>query len=123
MYEVMKRERDSYYNGNEIFVISYVGEYSLKIFVDKADYAIIHLEFERNGSDNIPGRKKNMASRFTRISKTLDFKRIEGKMYLNYISMTSKVEWYNIKTNEVKFDTELFQQLLINYVMPNTNET
>lgn len=123
MYEVMKRERDSYYNGNEIFVISYVGEYSLKIFVDKADYAIIHLEFERNGSDNIPGRKKNMASRFTGISKTLDFKRIEGKMYLNYISMTSKVEWYNIKTNEVKFDTELFQQLLINYVMPNTNET
>ncbi|HET9054999.1 MAG TPA: carboxypeptidase-like regulatory domain-containing protein, partial [Cyclobacteriaceae bacterium] len=67
MYAGMKRERDSYYNGNEIFVISHAGEYLLKIFVDKSDYSIIHLEFERNGSDKIPGRKKNMSSRFTGI--------------------------------------------------------
>jgi hypothetical protein len=122
MYSIMKRDRDSYYNGNEIFVISYSGEYFLKIFVDKSDYSIIHLEFERDGSDNIPGRKKNMASRFTGIKKTLDFKRIDGKMYLNYISVTSKVDWYDPKTNEVKFNTELFQQLLINHVIPNTDE-
>jgi hypothetical protein len=122
MYSIMKRDRDSYYNGNEIFVISYSGEYFLKIFVDKSDYSIIHLEFERDGSDNIPGRKKNMASRFTGIKKTLDFKQIDGKMYLNYISVTSKVDWYDPKTNEVKFNTELFQQLLINHVIPNTDE-
>ena len=66
-HAVMKRDRDSYYNGNEIFVISYSGEYVLKIFVEKSDYSIIHLEFEINGSDDIPGRKKNMASRFTGI--------------------------------------------------------
>jgi hypothetical protein len=59
-----------------------------------------------------------MASRFTGIKKTLDFKRIDGKMYLNYISVTSKVDWYDPKTNEVKFNTELFQQLLINHVIP-----
>jgi hypothetical protein len=58
MYSIMKRDRDSYYNGNEIFVISYSGEYFLKIFVDKSDYSIIHLEFERDGSDNIPGGRK-----------------------------------------------------------------
>ncbi len=122
MYSVMKRDRDSYYNGNEIFVISYSGEYSLKIFIEKSDCSIIHLEFEIDGSDKIPGRKKNMASRFTGIKKTIDFKRIEGKMYLNYISVTSKVDWYDSKTNEVKFNTELFQQLLINHVIPNTDE-
>lgn len=122
MYAIMKRDRDSYYNGNEIFVISYSGEYYLKIFVEKSDYSIIHLEFERDGSDKIPGRKKNMSSRFTGIKKTIDFKRIEGKMYLNYISITSKVDWYDTKTNEVKFNTELFQQLLINHVIPNTDE-
>jgi hypothetical protein len=122
MYAIMKRDRDSYYNGNEIFVISYSGEYFLKIFVEKSDYSIIHLEFERNGSDKIPGRKKNMSSRFTGIKKTIDFKRIEGKMYLNYISVTSKIDWYDTKTNEVKFNTELFQQLLINHVIPNTDE-
>ncbi len=122
MYAVMKRDRDSYYNGNEIFVISYSGEYFLKIFVEKSDYSIIHLEFERDGSDKIPGRKKNMSSRFTGIKKTIDFKRVEGKMYLNYISVTSKVDWYDSKTNDVKFNTELFQQLLINHVIPNTDE-
>lgn len=122
MYAVMKRDRDSYYNGNEIFVISYSGEYLLKIFIDKSDYSIIHLEFEIDGSDEIPGRKKNMSSRFTGIKKTLDFKRIEGKMYLNYISVTSKVDWYDAKTKEVKFNTELFQQLLINHVIPDTDE-
>lgn len=122
MYAVMKRERDSYYNGNEIFVITYAGEYFLKIFVEKSDFSIIHLEFEINGSDNIPGRKKNMSSRFTGIKKTIDFKRIEGKMFLNYISVTSNVNWYDVKTNELKFTTELFQQLLINHVIPDTDE-
>lgn len=122
MYAVMKKERDSYYNGNEIYVISYTGDYFLKIFIDKSDYAIIHLEFEINGSDEIPGRKKNMSSRFTGIKKTIDFKRIEDKMYLNYISVTSKVDWFDTKTNEVKFNTELSQQLLINHVIPNTDE-
>lgn len=122
MYAVMKKERDSYYNGNEIYVISYAGDYFLKIFIDKSDYSIIHLEFEIAGSDKIPGRKKNMSSRFTGIKKTIDFKRIAGKMYLNYISVTSKVDWFDTKTNEVKFNTELSQQLLINHVIPNTDE-
>jgi len=122
MYAVMKKERDSYYNGNEIYVISYTGEYFLKIFIDKTDFSIIHLEFEMDGSDKIPGRKKNMSSRFTGIKKTIDFKRIAGKMYLNYISVTSKVDWFDDKTNEVKFKTELSQQLLINHVIPETEE-
>lgn len=122
MYAVMKKERDSYYNGNEIYVISYSGDYLLKIFIDKSDYAIIHLEFEMAGSDEIPGRRKNMSSRFTGIKKTIDFKRIAGKMYLNYISVTSKVDWFNTKTNEVKFNTELSQQLLINHVIPNADD-
>lgn len=122
MYAVMVRERDSYYNGNEIFVIAYTGEYALKIFVDKQTYAIIHLEFEIKGSDEIPGRMKRMARRFTGLKKIIDFKRIENKMYLNYISVTSNIEWYDPKTNEVKFNTELFQQLLINQVFPNTDD-
>lgn len=122
MYAVMVRERDSYYNGNEIYVIAYTGEYGLKIFIDKSDYAIIHLEFEIKGSDEIPGRMKRMARRFTGLKKTIDFKRIEDKMYLNYISVTSNVEWYDPKTKEVKFTTELFQQLLINQVFPNTGD-
>jgi hypothetical protein len=120
MYAVMVRERDSYYNGNEIYVITYSGEYTLKIFIDKSDYAIIHLEFEIKGSDEIPGRVKKLARRFTGLKKTIDFKRIDDKMYLNYISVTSNLEWYDPKTKAVEFTTELFQQLLINQVFPNS---
>lgn len=43
-------------------------------------------------------------------------------MYLNYISVTSNIEWYDPKTQEIKFVTELFQQLLINQVFPNTSD-
>lgn len=122
MYNSMNRERDSYYNGHEIYVISHSHDYHLKIFVDKQDYAIIHLEYETGTSNEIIGRKKNMVSRFSGIRKTLDFKKINGKEYLNYISMTSKVDWYDAKTNVLKFNTELFQQLLINHVTPDTDE-
>lgn len=122
MYAVMVRERDSYYNGNEIYVISYSGDYELKIYVDKHDFAIIHLLFEIKGADEIPGRMKKMARRFTGLKKNIDFKRVEGKMYLNYISVTSNIEWYDPKTQEIKFVTELFQQLLINQVFPNTSD-
>ena len=43
-------------------------------------------------------------------------------MYLNYITVDSKINWYGLKTNELKFETELQQQLLINQVKPNTEE-
>jgi hypothetical protein len=122
MYSAMKREPDSYYNGHEIYVISHTQDYQLKIFVDKQDYSIIHLEFETGSSNELVGRKKNLVSRFAGLKKTMDFRPVNGKMYLSYMSITSKVTWHDIKTNELKFETELFQQLLINEIKPNTTE-
>jgi hypothetical protein len=43
-------------------------------------------------------------------------------MHLNFITITSQVNWHDIESNELKFETELFQQLLINKVTTNTNE-
>ena len=39
--------------------------------------------------------------------------------YVNYISVHSKVNWYDIDSEELKFETELQQSLLINEVLPN----
>ena len=32
------------------------------------------------------------------------------------------MNWYDAKTNELKFESELFQQLLVNEIHPNTTE-
>ena len=46
----------------------------------------------------------------------------EGKLYLNYITLDSKVNWYDKDTDELRFETQLGQQLLINKILPNTHE-
>jgi hypothetical protein len=122
MYASMTREKDSYYNGSEIFVITHKHDYFLQIFVDKQDYSIIHLEWNTGSSNELLGKKKNLVSRFAGLHKTIDFRRFEGKMYLSYMSITSKVNWYDIKTDVLKFETELSQQLLINRVTNNTSD-
>jgi hypothetical protein len=122
MYASMTREKDSYYNESEIYVISHKHDYLLKIFVDKKDYAIVRLEWETGSSNEIVGKKKNLVNRFAGLHKIIDFKRYEGKMYLNYITMTTRVNWHDIKSDELKFETELSQQLLINEIISNTTE-
>jgi len=41
-------------------------------------------------------------------------------MYLNYISVTSHEKWYDAATDELQFETELVQNLLVNEIEPNT---
>ena len=111
----LKRLPDSHYNGHEMFVVSNDKDFFLKIYIDKNDYAINHLEFEIAG-DNLE-RKKNMVSKYITYRKTIDFKEFEGKMFLNYINITTKEKWYEEEdSSNVKFETELEQHLLINEV-------
>src|SRR3990170_1581741 len=102
----LERQPDSYYNGHEMFVVSHVKDFFLKIYIDKRDYAINHLEFEIAG-DNLE-RKKNLVSKYITYRKTIDFKEFEGKMFLNYINITTKEKWYEEEDSSyVKFETEL----------------
>lgn len=121
-FELMKREPDSYYNGHEVFVISNEKEFHLKVFIDKEDYAIIRLDFEIATSGENLASRKGLVSKYIGYKKTIDFKRYEGKMYLNYITVTSAEKWYDEKTDLLKFETELIQHLLINEVYINTEE-
>ncbi len=120
-FEDLKREPDSYYNGHEIFVVSHTEDFSFKIFIDKDDYAITHLEYEIGGDNS--ERKKNLISKHWTYRKTMDFKRYEGRMFLNYITVVKKEKWYDDVTSEFKFETELEQHLLINQVTPKTART
>lgn len=116
------REKNSFYDQNETYVISYQGDYYMKLFIDIDDYAIIHFEFQQGFEDDYLGKRRNLVSKFAGIKKTMDFRKFEGKMYPSFISITSKINWYDSETKELKFETELSQQLLINKITPNATE-
>ncbi len=122
LFASMIREPDSYYNGHEIFVVAHTEQYLLRIFIDKNTYAIVHLAYQTGSSSEIIGKRGNLISKFAGLQKEIDFREVEGKMFLNYITMTSHVNWHDRKTDSLRFKTELFQQLLINKVHPKTNE-
>jgi len=118
-FDEIKRMKDSYYNGQEIYVISSHKEnYHLTVHVEKNTYAIIHIEYEEKLDEQLE-KKRGMVSRLVSSKRVNNFKRFENKYYINYISVDSKVNWYDLKTNQLKFETELEQSLLINEVLPN----
>ncbi|MCE7862703.1 MAG: carboxypeptidase-like regulatory domain-containing protein [Bacteroidetes bacterium CHB5] len=118
-YESLTREKDTEYNNQQVFVISYSLDYRLRVYVEKSNYAIIHVEFESTLEEPLT-KKRGMESRFVRLKRVIDFKPFLGKYYLNYLTVDSNVNWYDIRTKELKFETELNQSLLINEVVPNT---
>jgi hypothetical protein len=122
VFENMQREDDSHYNDREIFVVSYEKDFKLKVFIDKEDYAIIHIDFEIDyAGDNLDSRK-DVVNTYIGYKKNIDFRKYSGKMYLNYITVVTREKWNDINTKALKFDTELVQHLLINQVQPNPTE-
>jgi len=120
-YKGMVREKDSYYNGQKVFVVSQKYDYHLTIFIEKQNYGIIHLEYENNEQEVIR-KRRGLVSKFVNLKRVIDFKPYHGKLFLNYITLDSKINWYDLKTDELKFETQLHQQLLINNVYPETDE-
>lgn len=122
LFASMDRSLNSFYNDREVYVVTHTEHYNLKVYVDKEDFSIIHLEWETTNAGDELGKKKNLMSKFMGLKKTIDFRRVNGKMYLSFMNMSSKINWYDTETHELKFETELFQQLLINKVYPNSKE-
>ncbi len=117
-FDEISRERDSYYNDEEIYILSHHGEYNLTVHVEKSSYAIIHIEYDERVDDKLH-KKRGMESKLVSSKRVNHFKKFNGKYYINYLSLDSKVNWYDIKTKELKFETELNQSLLINQVLPD----
>lgn len=119
----LSREDDSYHNGHSIYVVTQKEGTDLKVYIDKEDFSIIHLEYEQvDVGDNL-ARKKNLVSKLIGVRKILDFRKVDNKMYLNYISVTSRENWFDAESNTLKFETELTQDLMINNVVVNPTES
>lgn len=120
-FSSLVREKDSYYNGREIFVVSQKKDYKLILHIDKKSYSIIHLEYENNQQATI-GSRSGLVSKFASLKRIIDFREYNQKMYLNFLSVDSKINWYDATTGELKFETELYQQLLVNNINPDPEE-
>ena len=120
-FDYLHREPDSYYNGREIYIVSHLKDFNLRIFIDKKTYGIIHIEYENNLPEDL-GRQNGLIRRDEGIKRVVDFRFFEDKLFLNYLSVYYKVNWYDTKTNELRLETELQQQLLINHVFPQAGE-
>lgn len=122
VYSKVIREKNSFYSDHETYVISYRDKYFMKFYIDTEDFSIIRFEFEQGPEDNYLGKRNDLISKFAGIKKTIEYRRFQGKMYPSFINITSKINWYSIETKALKFETELFQQLLINNVIPDAKE-
>ncbi len=120
-FDNLLRAADSYYNGHEIFVVTHVKDFILKIFIDKKTYGIIHVEYENSLPEEL-GRKRGLVRRFESMKRVVDFKAYGDKFFLNYLTVDYRVNWYDPETDKLRFETELSQQLLINHVYVEPEE-
>ncbi len=119
--DAVKRLDDSYYNNRDVFVIEYNRDYLMRMFVDKKSFGIVHVEYEIGASSKVVERKNGLICYPLHVKKSMDFREVDSKMYLSYMSMNSRFAWRDAQTNALKFETELIQQLLINEVTPNAS--
>lgn len=120
-FESLKREKDSEYANREVFVVSHHHDFDLTITIDKKTFGILHMEYTNNTVQPI-NRKRGLQSKFEGLKKVIDYKEYNGKLYLNYMTVYSKINWYDVQTEKLKFETELEQKLLINQVFPEPDE-
>ena len=128
-YNSFKRGKTTIYNGNEVHVA--IGNFRvpdnggtmfIKLYVDVKTYSIVRMEYERTFNNEILRKKGDLVSKYVSDIKTIDFKEYLGKMYLSLITLKSKVNWYDEQTDQLKFETELQQELLINNIEINPIE-
>ncbi len=120
-YESLSRGKNTLFDNHEVFVVSHEGDYRLTLFIDQKTFGILRMEYENNAVQPI-NKKRGMMSKFVGLKKTIDYKYYKGKLYMNYMEVLSRINWYDLKTDSLRFETELSQHLLINQVFPEAHE-
>lgn len=124
--KAFKRLGKSAYNNEEVFVVEirFKGV-KMKVYVNKDSYAIIRLDYESDYDENILNvndRYKDYSNRYVKISKTIEYREYEGKYYLHYMKLYKRNQWYHNENKTLDYDVELYQELLVNDVHPDTDK-
>jgi hypothetical protein len=120
-FKNLKFDEDTQYDNREVFVITYDKDFLLRVYVDKETHGIMHMEYVNKHQEDLE-KIRDLESRFAKIKRIVDFKFVEGKLYLNYLTVTSQVNWYDRTTGDLKFEAELQRQLVINQIHPKSKE-
>ncbi len=122
-FNSFKRGQSTMYNGRQVHestgsfpVPEGGGTMYVKLYVDVENYSIVRMEYKRTFASEVLRKKGDLISKYISDTKTIDFKRYLGKMYLSLITLKSQINWYNEATDELKFETQLEQELLINNI-------
>ncbi len=115
------------YNNKAIHVLDYhYGNVRLKLFIDTQSYAFVRIEQttgtkEHAISEVLKHKKYLYLDRFVTTHKVIEFKSYRGQYYLNYFTLYKRNQWYNQESRRLDYDMELYQELLINNISPDTN--
>ncbi|MGK7391314.1 MAG: carboxypeptidase-like regulatory domain-containing protein [Candidatus Cyclobacteriaceae bacterium M2_1C_046] len=118
-YSSLRRTSNTYYNGHQVYVIKQIRGPKLTLYIDTRTYAFLRVENSIDYEDLILKKSKDLYSMFQNKKLILDFKEYQGIMYPSYMKVISKINWYDNNTSELMFETELYQELLINKIIPN----
>ncbi len=122
-YSQFKRLKVTFFNNHRVYVVERRTDMVYtKIYVDTENYAIIRIEHEQFFNDDVMKKKRKMLCRHISENKIINFKSYRGKMYLNYMTLTSRYVWDHEKKEDKSFETEITQELLINRIHVNTDE-
>lgn len=116
------------YNGRGVYVLDYhFNNEHLKIFIDAENYAFVRIEQTTGSKDHaisevLRYKKYLYLDRFVTTNKVIEFKEYNGLYYLNYFTLYKRNQWYNQESRSLDYDMELYQELLINNISPDTQE-
>jgi hypothetical protein len=120
-YDQLTREKNTTYDGHDVYVVTNTVDYQLRLFIDQKTFGILRMEYENNTVQPIT-KKRGLVSKFVGLKKTIDYKYYQGKLYLNYIEVLSRINWYDLSSDSLRFETELSQYLMVNRVYPQPDE-
>jgi hypothetical protein len=124
----IKRQPTTILNNRNVHVLDYhYSNIRLKLYIDVKSYAFVRIEQtigtkEHAISEVLKYKKYLYLDRFVTTRKVIEFKSYKDKYYLNYFTLYKRNQWYNQESRTLDYDMELYQELLINYINPETDK-
>lgn len=114
----MQRGETDIYNERPVYQVYLLGDnnYVLMMYIDVETYGIVQLRFQY-GTEKDPIQsveRKGLTEDIILKKKFLEFRDIDGKLYLNFMRASTMAKWLDSETNEVLNYTELVQEMLVN---------
>ncbi|HCW08835.1 MAG TPA: hypothetical protein DGG95_15870 [Cytophagales bacterium] len=111
-FNEVKLEGETTYKNRKAIVLKYQKEFEMRAFIDKLNFGILYIEYTDSRPAEIE-KIRGVEGKQVKVKRIIDFSYLEKKLHLNYFKIISQVNWYDIESGKLKFETELERELLI----------